>query len=102
LWPAAASGRTRSRASLTDVAYALRRSNLEPRCLLLEITENVLLTDVEEAVAWMSALKALGVRIAIDDLGTGYSSLAYLRQLPVDVVNVDRSFVAPAADRDES
>jgi diguanylate cyclase (GGDEF)-like protein/PAS domain S-box-containing protein len=77
-----------------DVRRILAVSGLDPRCLTLEITESVLVLDVDQTIATLRALKALGVRIAIDDFGTGYSSLSYLRQFPVDILKVDRSFVA--------
>jgi len=62
--------------------------------LMLEITESLLLENVDEAVARMNALKAHGLRFSIDDFGTGYSSLAYLKRLPLDELKIDRSFVA--------
>lgn len=77
-----------------DVAGALADSGLEPRLLMLEITETALLHDVDEAERVLGALKALGVRIAVDDFGTGYSSLSHLQRFPIDVVKIDRSFVS--------
>jgi len=77
-----------------DVALALSSSGLDPRSLILEITESVLIQDVDLTVSAFRALKALGIRLAIDDFGTGYSSLSYLRQFPIDILKVDRSFVA--------
>ena len=68
-------------------------AGLDPSCLLLEITESVLMNDRESAAADLQALRDLGVRVAIDDFGTGYSSLAYLRDFPIDIVKMDRSFV---------
>ena len=79
---------------VADVRTALRASGLPAHALVLEITESLLVDDVVAATARLDALKALGVRIAVDDFGTGYSSLAYLSRLPVDVLKVDRSFVA--------
>jgi diguanylate cyclase (GGDEF)-like protein/PAS domain S-box-containing protein len=69
------------------------RSGISPDSLCLELTESVLMEDVDYCGRTLASLKALGVRIAIDDFGTGYSSLSYLKQLPVDAVKVDRSFV---------
>ncbi|MEK7752707.1 MAG: EAL domain-containing protein [Acidobacteriota bacterium] len=75
------------------VAEALGSSGLPARWLELEITENLIIHDVEEAARRMAKLRALGVSIAIDDFGTGYSSLSYLRQLPVDTLKIDKSFL---------
>jgi diguanylate cyclase len=77
----------------TSVAAALRDSGLAPECLALEITESVLMHDLETAIVRLHELKRLGVHLAIDDFGTGYSSLAYLRQMPIDAVKIDKSFV---------
>ena len=93
------SARHLQRDDLADtVAGALRDSGLGPDHLTLEITESVLMHDVDVAVVRLQELKGLGVHLAIDDFGTGYSSLAYLRHLPVDCLKVDRSFVAELAD----
>ncbi len=80
-------------AIVEDVASALRASELDPRRLVLEITESVLMADAKLAIARLDALRSLGVRIAIDDFGTGYSSLGYVQQLPLDLIKIDRSFV---------
>jgi len=76
-----------------EVAEVLELSGLDPHCLVLEITESLLVQDTEATVAKLHELKGLGVRLAIDDFGTGYSSLSYLRRLPVDILKVDKSFV---------
>ena len=76
-----------------DVRRALSESGLAPRSLTLEMTESVLVQDVEATVSTLRALKELGVRLAIDDFGTGYSSLSYLRQFPIDILKIDRSFI---------
>jgi EAL domain-containing protein (putative c-di-GMP-specific phosphodiesterase class I) len=78
---------------VNEVSSALTDSDLEPRRLVLEITETVLMQDRDAAASTLWQLKALGVRIAIDDFGTGYSSLAYLRRFPVDTLKIDRSFI---------
>ncbi len=77
-----------------EVAAVLRHTGLDPRTLVLELTESVLMHDTDDAVAKLAALKQLGIRIAIDDFGTGYSSLGYLTRLPVDILKIDRCFVA--------
>ena len=83
---------------LTDrVAYALATSGLSPSCLVLELTETVLMRDIAVSSARLEELRQLGVKIAIDDFGTGYSSLGYLRDIPVDVLKVDRSFITGLA-----
>jgi diguanylate cyclase (GGDEF)-like protein len=78
---------------LDDVADALRLSGLPAHRLTLELTESVLVSNIDVAVATLDALKRLGVRLAIDDFGTGYSSLSYLARLPVDVLKIDKVFV---------
>jgi diguanylate cyclase (GGDEF)-like protein len=84
-----------------SIAAALEESGLPPEMLTLEVEEEVLVDGAEELVARLSALRELGVRLAIDDFGTGYASLAYLRQLPVDIIKIDPSFVA-GLGRDET
>jgi diguanylate cyclase (GGDEF)-like protein/PAS domain S-box-containing protein len=79
---------------IEHVQRALADSGLEPADLTLEITEGVLVEEAGASLAALEGLKALGVRIAIDDFGTGYSSLSYLSRLPIDVLKIDRSFVA--------
>jgi diguanylate cyclase (GGDEF)-like protein len=76
------------------VTQLLDETGLEPSRVLLEITETVLMTDLETPIESLRELQALGVRIVLDDFGTGYSSLSYLRRLPLDAVKLDRSFVS--------
>jgi EAL domain-containing protein (putative c-di-GMP-specific phosphodiesterase class I) len=77
-----------------DVRDALVASSLDPSRLILEVTESTLMRDADATIDRLNRLKQLGVMVAIDDFGTGYSSLAYLRKFPVDVLKIDRSFVA--------
>ena len=79
---------------VSDVAEALEFSGLDPATLVLEITETVMMTDSDIAIARLNELKELGVRIALDDFGTGYSSLSYLSRFPVDILKMDRSFLS--------
>lgn len=78
---------------VSEVRDALRDSGFDPRCLVLEITESVVMNNPETAIRRLSDLKALGIRLAIDDFGTGYSSLSYLQRLPIDILKIDKSFV---------
>ncbi|WP_426564475.1 EAL domain-containing protein [Angustibacter sp. McL0619] len=77
-----------------QVAAALEESGLEPNRLVLEITESAALEDMAESAARLHALRSLGVRVALDDFGVGHSPLNMLRQLPLDVLKIDRSFVS--------
>ncbi|HEX3041518.1 MAG TPA: EAL domain-containing protein [Solirubrobacterales bacterium] len=86
---------------IDDVKDALELSGLAPEALTIEITETALMTDAEETARRLRELKALGIRIAVDDFGTGYSSLSHLRQFPVDVLKIDRSFVSQLAEGGE-
>ena len=89
------SARQLLRADLRDrVAQLLERYAIPPEALCLEITESVLLDDVDASGEALEALRALGIQFAIDDFGTGYSSLTYLRRFPFDQLKIDRSFVA--------
>ncbi|GIH92475.1 putative bifunctional diguanylate cyclase/phosphodiesterase [Planobispora siamensis] len=83
------------------IEAALAESGLPPSALTLEVIEEMVVEDAEEIVTRLSELRALGVRLAIDDFGTGYASLAFLRQLPVDMIKIDPSFVS-GLGRDET
>jgi EAL domain-containing protein (putative c-di-GMP-specific phosphodiesterase class I) len=84
------------------VRAALLESGLDPARLELETTEAVLLSDAESALALLHKLRELGVRIALDNFGSGYSSLGYLRRFPFDTIKIDRSFVATIENRSEA
>ncbi len=86
------------------VMHTLDRTGLPSARLSLEVTESAVMADVVEAARSLRTLRDLGVRVGIDDFGTGHSSLAYLRQLPLDFLKIDRSFVMPLGenDRDEA
>ncbi len=83
----------RSGAFLETVADILRETDLDPRYLEIELTERALTADIDSTKSVLFALKALGVRLAIDDFGSEWSSLSCLRHLPVDTLKIDRSFV---------
>ena len=78
---------------VSNVKQALEDTGASPTWLTLEMTESILLQDIDETVEKIQILKRLGVRFSIDDFGTGYSSLAYLKRLPIDEIKIDRSFV---------
>jgi diguanylate cyclase (GGDEF)-like protein/PAS domain S-box-containing protein len=80
-------------AIVADVRCALEDSGLDPRTLVLEITETVMIADAALATTRLGELRELGARIAMDDFGTGYSSLSYLSQFPIDILKMDRSFL---------
>jgi diguanylate cyclase (GGDEF)-like protein/PAS domain S-box-containing protein len=75
------------------VADVITRSRLEPRLLILEITEGMLANDREAIVRQLQLLKELGIRIAVDDFGTGYSALSHLQQFPIDILKIDKCFI---------
>jgi EAL domain-containing protein (putative c-di-GMP-specific phosphodiesterase class I) len=87
-----------------DVRDALERSGMDPAQLELEITESLMVREIEDARKILAGLKRLGVRIAIDDFGIGYSSLSQLKNLPVDIIKIDRAFITdvPGSRVDEA
>ena len=84
------------------IAQLLQRWDARPELLRLEMTETVLAADPERALQTMESLRAMGVHIALDDFGIGYSSLAYLNRLPLDEIKIDRSFVLGMLDDESS
>jgi EAL domain-containing protein (putative c-di-GMP-specific phosphodiesterase class I) len=88
------SGRHLQHADLVaDVRNALEISGLEPENLVIELTESTIMHNTEVNLERFRELKSLGVRLAIDDFGMGYSSLSYLHRFPIDILKIDRSFV---------
>jgi EAL domain-containing protein (putative c-di-GMP-specific phosphodiesterase class I) len=83
---------------VADLKDILKQAGCEASWLQFEITETSMVRDVESASVVLAKLRALGVRIAIDDFGTGFSSLSHLRHLPVDVLKIDKAFVADIGD----
>jgi diguanylate cyclase (GGDEF)-like protein/PAS domain S-box-containing protein len=79
---------------IAEVAHVLEETEIVPSSLTLELTESVMMQDMEVSLLRLEALRRLGVKLAIDDFGTGYSSLNYVRELPVDILKIDRSFLA--------
>ncbi len=84
------------------VSGVLDKLKVNPATVELEITESVMMQDVETAISVLHEIKSLGLKTSIDDFGTGYSSLNYLHRLPLDVLKIDRSFISPLLERKES
>ncbi len=84
----------RSRTLIDTVVGVLKSTGLDPQWLELEITESMLMNDVDTAVRKMKALRDLGIGLSIDDFGTGYSSLSYLGRFPITTLKIDRAFIA--------
>ena len=78
---------------VAQVHDAVQRHAINPKRLKLELTEGMLLENIEEAIATMGALNEIGIQFSLDDFGTGYSSLQYLKRLPLDQIKIDRSFI---------
>ena len=92
----------RSPTLIADVRRALEQSGVAPSRVVLEITEGSLANETDRVIEVLEELRALGVQIAIDDFGTGYASLSHLQRLPVNILKVDKSFVAALSDEDKS
>ncbi len=78
---------------LRDIDDALTESGMDPRLLQIELTESMIMFNVERAIRIMDAIQSRGVRLAIDDFGTGYSSMSMLKRFPIDTIKIDRTFV---------
>ncbi|MDO7711423.1 MAG: EAL domain-containing protein [Pseudomonadota bacterium] len=88
---------------IANIKSALNQSGLPAKNLMLEITEGIVLDNVEDTIQKMDTLKQIGIQFSIDDFGTGYSSLSYLKRLPIDELKIDQSFVRDiATDKDDA
>ncbi|MBC7860245.1 MAG: EAL domain-containing protein [Burkholderiaceae bacterium] len=97
------SARQFAQADLVEsVAAVLAETGLDPDCLEIELTESMVMTDIERSIDVLHRLKALGVQLSIDDFGTGYSSLSYLRRFPIDALKIDQSFVRDVGNPDDA
>ena len=92
----------RSGRLVAEIEGILSRTGLAPERLELEVTEGLLIEDIDQVLETLLAIKRLGVRVALDDFGTGYSSLSYLRRFPFDKVKIDRSFIRTMAEDEAS
>jgi EAL domain-containing protein (putative c-di-GMP-specific phosphodiesterase class I) len=96
------SGKHLQQATLIDeVQEVLQTTGIDPRHVIIEITETVAMAGAETTIEILGKLKSLGVLLAIDDFGTGFSSLAYLKRFPVDLLKIDKSFVDGVAFRED-
>ena len=87
---------------MEHITEVLQSNNLNPACLKIEVTESVIMQDIDRTISELNRLRSLGVHIAIDDFGTGFSSLAYLRSMPIDHLKIDRSFISGIQDNQEN
>ncbi|WP_293131255.1 EAL domain-containing protein [Microcoleus sp. bin38.metabat.b11b12b14.051] len=93
------SARQFEKKNLTErVSEILKETNLDPKCLQLELTEGLILQDEKAAARTFTVWRDMGIQIAIDDFGTGYSSLSYPKRLPFDAIKIDKSFIRDIAD----
>jgi len=87
---------------ITEIATTLEETGIRPQSVKLEITESVVMENIETATEMLRQMRALGVQLAIDDFGTGYSSLSYLHRFPIDTLKIDRSFVTRMTENSEN
>ncbi|SDN60948.1 EAL domain-containing protein [Vreelandella arcis] len=83
---------------VNEITTIINETGIDPKKIQLEVTETLLLGDLEQTVEKMNALRSIGISFSLDDFGTGYSSLAYLKQLPLDVLKIDQSFIQNLPD----
>jgi EAL domain-containing protein (putative c-di-GMP-specific phosphodiesterase class I) len=87
---------------VTNIAAIMAKTGVNPKCIELELTESVTIGNTENSILRMNQLKELGLTLAMDDFGTGFSSLSYLKKLPLDVLKIDQSFVRPLESESKS
>jgi EAL domain-containing protein (putative c-di-GMP-specific phosphodiesterase class I) len=92
----------RSGTLVSTIRESLASHDVLPECLKLEITESAMMENVEDTAEQLREIKKLGVRLSVDDFGTGFSSLSHLKMLPVDEMKIDRSFVSDVATNKHS
>jgi diguanylate cyclase (GGDEF)-like protein/PAS domain S-box-containing protein len=85
-----------------DIRSTLSRFDVKPRFIKLEITESMMMQNVESAINMLNQLRSLGLELSMDDFGTGYSSLSYLRRFPISTLKIDRSFVSQMSGQDDN
>ena len=85
-----------------EIVQTLKATRLDPRALKLEITESIVMENIETVTNTLEQIRALGVELSMDDFGTGYSSLSYLHRLPIDTLKIDRSFVTRMNEHNEN
>jgi EAL domain-containing protein (putative c-di-GMP-specific phosphodiesterase class I) len=86
---------------LRDIDEVLRETGMPAHLLQLEITESMVMHNIERVIRLLDALQKRGVRLAIDDFGTGYSSMSLMKQFPIDTIKIDRSFVRELGDNEQ-
>jgi diguanylate cyclase (GGDEF)-like protein len=97
------SGKQFANANLIDqISRVLRETEVEPHSLKLEITESMVMENIDTAIEMLKQLRTLGIELSIDDFGTGYSSLSYLHRFPISTLKIDRSFVSRMSDNNEN
>ena len=92
----------RSPGILQSISEAIEATGVEGSRLIVEVTESVMITDAEQAIATLHSIRDMGCVIAMDDFGTGYSSLSYLRRFPFDKIKIDQSFISELGQREDS